>query len=421
MYGFGGTTGANPQAEAVAVLPNGKLLVAGPIKTGGRVVVGNRVLVNKVGDIGVVRLNANGTVDKTFANRGEATVSFNTGVNNEDGVTVLSVDSSGRIVIAGTGTRSNGTQEIVVMRLTKNGGYDKTFGVGGRSYANFDPFGFTGVNARSMVIDPQGRIVVAGTLFQPNGQNEFGVIRLNANGYLDQSFGNQGRSYQLVAIPDINQDIVSGVALDVQGRIVVTGSVLGDGLEVFGAMRLQSNGSLDSTFGYQGQTILPTDGNYDFGTAVAINPQGQIILAGTSIQTEPKYSSEILTARLTPSGQFDQSYGISGFSHADFPLGGAELAQANALAIDAAGRIVIAGSISDGTHVHSAVVRLQPNGFYDTAFGVGGRSDAGFGLGYTPGDGANALTFDHSGRIIIAGYVTSPKGYEFGVARISVS
>ena len=96
-------------------------------------------------------------------------------------------------------------------------------------------------------------------------------------------------------------------------------------------------------------------------------------------------------------------------------------ATGNALALDSAGRIIVAGSISDGTHFHSAVVRLQPNGFYDTSFGAGGRSDAGFGLGFTPGDAANALTLDHSGRIVIAGYVTSAKGYEFGVARISTS
>ena len=72
-------------------------------------------------------------------------------------------------------------------------------------------------------------------------------------------------------------------------------------------------------------TVLPTDGNYDFAPRVAINSQGQIILAGNSITTTPKYTSTILTARLTASGQFDQAYGISGFSHADFPLGGAEL------------------------------------------------------------------------------------------------
>lgn len=262
---------------------------------------------------------------------------------------------------------------------------------------------------------------MAGTLYQPNGQNEFGVIRLATNGTFDQSFGNQGRSYQLVAIPDVNTDIVSGLALDGQGRIVVAGSVLGDGLELFGAMRLQSNGSLDTTFGNRGETILPTDGNYDLGAGVAINPQGQIILTGTSIQTAPKYSSEIVTAELTSSGQFDQTFGISGFSHADFALNGVELGHASAVVLDAAGRIVITGSISDGEQDHSIVVRLQPNGFYDPTFGVGGRSDAGFGVGTTPVDGSNALTLDQSGRIVIAGFVATPKGYEFGVARLSAS
>ena len=119
-----------------------------------------------------------------------------------------------------------------------------------------------------MVMDSQGRIVVAGTLHQPNGQNEFGVIRLASNGYFDPTFGNQGRSYQLVAIPDINNDIVSGVTLDSQGRIIVVGSVLGDGQEVFGATRLQVNGLLDASFGNNGVTVLPTDGQFDFASAL---------------------------------------------------------------------------------------------------------------------------------------------------------
>ena len=143
---FGGTIGANPQAEGVAVLPNGKMIVAGPIKTGGAIFVGPRRLINTTGDIGVVRLNANGTVDKTFANRGETVLNFNTGVPNTDSVAGLTIDSAGRIVIAGTGTLTNGSQDIVVVRLTPNGAYDRSFGINGRSYAGFNDLGFTGVN-----------------------------------------------------------------------------------------------------------------------------------------------------------------------------------------------------------------------------------------------------------------------------------
>ena len=127
----------------------------------------------------------------------------------------------------------------------------------------------------------------------------------------------------------------------------------------------------------------------------------------------------MLSARLTPSGRFDDSYGINGFSHADFPLNGVELASGNAVAIDSSNRILIAGAISNGSLSHSAVVRLQPNGFYDGSFGIGGRSDAGFGLGFSPGDAANALTLDRLGRIVIAGYAGSSKGLAFAIARIS--
>ena len=177
------------------------------------------MLVNKTGDIGVVRLNANGTVDKTFGDRGEAVVSFNAGEKNTD--SCRGDFHRPRRSYRDRGDGNSGqlaNRRSLFFDSTPTASYDKSFGTGGRSFANFDSLGFHECRMpRGWSLDPQGRIVVAGTLFQPNGQNEFGVIRLETNGQFDQSFGDQGRGYQLVAIPDVNNDIVSGVALDNQG------------------------------------------------------------------------------------------------------------------------------------------------------------------------------------------------------------
>ena len=417
VYNFGGTTGNSaPQGEAVAVLNNGKILVAGPIKTGGAYFSGTRRLINKTSDIGVIRLNANGTIDKTFGHRGEVILSFRSNAKNSDRLVAMSVDPVGRIVLAGTVTQNNGQNEIVVARLNANGSYDTSFGKGGRSYTNFDSLGFTSVNAAGMVIDSSDRIIVAGTLTQPSGQNEFGVIRLGTNGSLDQTFGDQGRVHELVATTDVNDDSVSSVTLDGQGNILVAGSAEGDRLQLFAVTRIRSDGSADPTFGYQGVAILPTDQNFDAAPKVAVNSQGQILLAGTSTAESPAPSSTILTARLTPTGQLDPNYGNSGFAH--FAFNGFEFTATNAMEIDSAGKIVIAGFVSGGNGMSSAVVRLNSNGTGDSSFGASGGSVVGFGLG---NDYADALTFDSSGKIVMAGGVSYAKGGAFGVERILTS
>jgi uncharacterized delta-60 repeat protein len=405
-FGSGGLGGT--QAEAVAVQSDGKLVVAGEIK-------GN-------GDIGVTRLNPNGTLDTSFGVGGRSYVTLGSAGSTSDWVAAVAVDKQGRIVLAGTGTLANGSREIVTARLASSGSFDPTYGAGGRSYADFSVFGAVACQARGMVIDSLGRIIVAGSVQYADGHYDFGVIRLSANGYFDNTFGIHGRSDASFITGGPSSDVPAAVTLDASGQAVVAGTVYANGQEYIGVIRLTANGYFDNTFGIQGRSLVGFSLNgptYDSAAAVAVDGKGRIVVAGTTQpQTGPE-NTAFAVARLTPDGLFDPTFGSHGRSFAGFALNGLVDDTAKALAIDAWDRIVVAGSIADvAGHVDSAVIRLTPTGVWDSSFGSQGRTDAGFNAGGKNYDAANALALDSAGRIVIAGGAETGNGEDFAVARI---
>jgi uncharacterized delta-60 repeat protein len=413
VYGFASASPhSSDKAEAVAIQSDGKIVIAGEISPSAY-----------SGDIGVIRLNPNGTLDKTFGINGESYVSFNAGGRGADTVSSVAIDGSGRIVLAGTGTEANGTHEVVVARLTPSGSYDQSFGVAGHAYASFSVFGATNYAANAMVLDGQGRIIVAGTATFADGHHDMGIIRLQSNGYFDQTFGYHGRSDANFTVNGLTNGTAAGVALDALGRIVVDGTVSGGGQEHIGVVRLLPGGTWDPTFGANGQSELtfslfgPTA---DVAAGVAVDTQGRIVVAGDSILASPAHVTEFVVGRLTPNGQYDSTFGINGRSFAGFTKGGVTQDVAKGIAIDAWDRILVAGTITDNTgNVDCAVIRLAPTGYFDSSFGLGGRSDAKFDLGTARYDAADALAVTSGGKVILAGTTTTLfSGSCFAVARI---
>jgi len=175
-FGTGGkvTTlvGSSCHAYATAIQPDGKILVAG----------------NFLGSIGhaqflVIRYNSNGTLDNTFASNGIAAVDF--GV---DAVAYgIAIQSDGKIVVVGSEWTNNG--DFAVARLNTDGTLDNSFGVFGRT--NTDPNGLSTDVARSVAIQTDGKIVVAGYTTNPHNDG-ISVVRYNSNGSLDNSFNGNG-------------------------------------------------------------------------------------------------------------------------------------------------------------------------------------------------------------------------------------
>ena len=236
--------GAIGRVTAVVVAPNGKILLGGFSGPEG-------------GNIQVARLNANGAFDTTFGTAGIAAVDFG---GTEFGE-ALARQADGRILVVG---RSSGAGAVVA-RLRATGVLDPDFGGDGRVTLP----GGGGVNA--VLVQPDRNIVVAGNA---SGSATMTVTRLKPDGSLDTGFGSGGTA--TVAFGSLANPL-GGAARQPDGKIVIAGYTQ-DGEDVAVA-RLNANGSLDATFGAGGKATVDF-GAATFGNAVALAPNGRIVVAG---------------------------------------------------------------------------------------------------------------------------------------------
>jgi uncharacterized delta-60 repeat protein len=236
--------GALSRAQAVVVAPNGKILLAGFSGPEG-------------GNIQVARLKTNGLLDTTFGTGGKAAVDF----GGDDFGMAMARQADGRILVAGRSSAAG----AVVARLRATGTPDPDFDGDGRVTLP------GGGSASAVLVQPDRNIVVAGNAM---GSGVMAVTRLTPAGALDPTFGAGG-----TASIDFGSlaDLAAGAALQPNGKIVVAGYTQAS--EDVAVARLNANGSPDATFGVAGKATVDF-GVATFGNAVALQPNGRIVVAG---------------------------------------------------------------------------------------------------------------------------------------------
>ncbi len=258
------------------------------------------------------------------------------------------------------------------------GDLDQSFGAGGKVIT---PIGPSTDQANAMAIDSQGRIVVAGQAFNgTTALTDFALARYEENGSLDAGFGSGGTV--ITGFGTKTDDSGRGVAIDSQGRIVVVGLTF-DGAdfatENFAIARYTPDGTLDTSFNGTGKVTQPIGTRADNAGAVAIDAQDRIVVAGVSdTGSNSNPNNDFALARFNPNGSLDTSFNGSGKVITSFGTGSDA---ASAVAIDAQGRIVVAGKASNGTENDFALARYNPNGTLDTTFNATGKAVTAF----TPG------------------------------------
>jgi uncharacterized delta-60 repeat protein len=363
--------GGEDYASAVAVQPDGKIVLAG---SGG-----------PNGDFAVTRLNPGGSFDTSFDGDGMAGADFGGG----DYGRAAALAPDGKIVVAG---HTSVGDDVAVARFDP-GGADgpgkKTFGYGGRD------------TAEAVLVAPDGKIVVAGT---GNANYDFVVTRLNSDGSFDTSFDGDGTA----GFDFGGGDYGNAVAAQPDGRLVVAGdtSIKQD----VAIARFNPTGpadmTLDATFDGDGITTFDY-GDNDGAQAVALQPDGKIVVAGYGGP-----GGDVAVTRLNPDGSPDTSF--DGDGTAKIKLGGPGLSDAGyAVALAPDGKIVVAG-VAQLTAVNTdfALVRLQPGGALDTTFSFDGKTTLNYG-GY---DGAAAVALQPDGGIVVAGHTSV--NYDIAVARL---
>lgn len=320
--------------------------------------------------------------------------------------------ADGKIVVAGFATLAGGNIDFAVARLNANGTLDTTFSFDGWQFASFGP---STDYATALTIQGDGKIVVTG---QVQSTGDFGLARFNTNGTLDTSFDTEG----LVAIDTGGvQDIPNAVAVHTDGKIAVAGTRQNADFQV---MRFNANGSLDTTF--DGDGILQTDMGTSIETAygVAFQSDGKIVAAGGTNNFVTNAPGDFALARYNVNGSLDTTFDGDGKVFTDFggrPEGPSENAQA--IAIQGNGRIVVAGQTADPvttTKWDFAAVRYLTNGSLDTSFDGDGkavREVVGISSPGVTGDvQVDDVAIAPSGEIVIAGW-SWPAGFSETIVR----
>jgi uncharacterized delta-60 repeat protein len=245
----------------------------------------------------VVRYTADGELDTKFAKGGIFVLRINRLSSNTAGG--LAIRPNGRIVVSA----NVDTKGAAVIQLKANGTFDPGFGQNGVAYIKVS--GFYG---NDLVIQPDGKIIVAGGRSTTTNLSNTAIVRLAANGSkLNTAFGRQGKQ-----VTDFGEfDSATSVALGTDGKIVLTARSWDNGYENFHVARYKSNGSLDRTF--NGTGMVTTDITPDADDAaydVLIQPDGKIVVVGsTNIYG---YARDIVLVRYNPDGTLDTGFGTDG-------------------------------------------------------------------------------------------------------------
>ena len=189
--------------ESVVLQSDGKIVAAGYSHNGANY------------DFAVVRYNTDGSLDTTFGSGGK--VSTDVGEDTET-VASVALQSDGKIVAAGY-SYNDSKNVFAVVRYNTDGSSDRTFGTGGIVVT---PIGSGDSVPESVVVQSDGKIVVAG--YSNNGSNEdFAIVRYNTDGSLDSTFGTEGTEGIVVAAIGSGDDYATSMVLQSDGKIVVAG------------------------------------------------------------------------------------------------------------------------------------------------------------------------------------------------------
>jgi uncharacterized delta-60 repeat protein len=351
---FNSGSGANLAIRAVALQPDGKIII------GGAFTSFNNQTVNRI-----VRLNSDGSIDSSFS----LTVAFNNQIND------ISVLSNGKIMVGGqfslSSTRlvrlnSNGTLDSVISGF--NGtvhtialASDGKIVVGGEFSlprptiarlnsdgtvdSFFNPSSGGDGSVYKALVQPNGKIIAAGVFRSFNGVSNDGVVRLNDNGLIDATF-------EITNDPNVQNLNVSGLALQPDGKLLV-GFFDDAYASIADVRRFNADASPDSTFNTNSNnSIIVIDLN--------LLADGKVIASGyfTTVSNQP----HLRIVKLDSFGNVDNSFNPSASS----------VGIVYAIKRQADGKIIIGGDFEYVNGVPKrAIARLNSDGSLDNTFTIG--------------------------------------------------
>jgi uncharacterized delta-60 repeat protein len=325
----------------------------------------------------------------------------------------VAVQPDGKAVVVGSRGGGAVRQNFALMRFNTNGSVDTSFASGGRTLTDFD--GDDDI-ARGVKVHSDGKIVVGGSARFGTRASDFAIARYTSDGKLDPTFAGNGKA----ATDFGGRDEVWDIAIQPDGKIVTVGFAQwgpgnGSCTTDVAVARYLPDGHLDTTFSTDGKTTTGL-GCDDYGNAVAIAPDGKIVVVGDRVEDDEDRcfgcnDFDLLWVRYNSNGTLDPTF--DGDGKKTEGLGGIESLEGVAVRPD--GKIVAAGDSTarDGDFFFE---RLNVNGSRDQSFWRDGRKWVHVG----PREQAKDMLLQPDGKIVAAGavYNFERQGYDFAVVRL---
>ena len=307
-------------AYSVLTTPDGKIVLTGCGFTG----------TDYQWDFLIARYNSDGTLDQSFSEDGR--VYSNLSANSEFAYAAC-MQEDGKIVAAGYEYE---TLDFVLMRFNTDGSLDNTFGTEGKLTTDIDDVINT---AYCLTIQPDGRIIAAGSTQYTSLNMDITLVRYNPDGSLDNTFSTDGK---VVTSFSEYTDVAKAIALQSDGKILVVGGS-DEGTDCYVVLaRYNSDGTLDLSFDEDGKVITDISCTSICGNALVIQPDNKIVVAGTA---DNGTDYDIIVLRYNPDGSLDPTFGAEGIVITDIDDMDNE---AVAVALTESGNILVSGNSRPG-------------------------------------------------------------------------
>ena len=329
-----------------------------------------------------------GDLDATFGSGG-----FVLGPNASQGRALVR-QPDGKLVAVGF--RIGSPNRFLVARYDDTGALDGGFGTGGIVET---VLGTGGASATAVALQPDGKIVVAGSYGNGPSDSQFAVVRYEADGTLDATFGTGG----IVTVGGPTDENGRGVAVQSDGKLVVVGTQWTGTAYTFALARFETDGTLDATFGTGGWVT----GSGTEAEEVLIQPDGKLVVVGYKINVNRDFA----IARYEMDGTLDAGFGTGGMTTTSMSF---YHDQASALVRQADGGFVVGGWTYNGANTDRSLVlvRYDSAGTLDAGFGTAGVSTKVSGADF---DVSVGLVEQPDGKLIMGGHL-----FVSGVSNVAV-
>ncbi len=372
--------------NAIAIQPDGKIIA-----------VGQNVVNDTLSDFVVVRHNSDGSCDSSFGINGVVITSVG---SQKDTAAAVAIAADGKIVVAGWTTYNYYDSKIVVVRYNVDGTLDSSFGVNGMVIYTF----WNDVQAYGIIIQPDGKIVVAGNIFSPTWEFYFLLVRFNVDGTLDTGFGLNGR---VVTYMNSSDARATCIAIQADGKIIAAGYSYDYSTHYYALARYNSDGTLDGSFGTGGIVLNELSTSDCSVNSLIIQADQRIITGGYS----PGTNDGFILVRYKTNGELDSTFGSNGIVATMFENSSASYLSSIALQSD--GKIVATGQVNIGNNQLFGTCRYNMDGSLDSTFGTNGETI----FGIATLDYSSSIAIQVDGKIVVGGHAIDNYYMDFILVR----